>query len=65
MTRTGERILIGVTIVALLVALVIPLTALAVDRLELNSGSSGKTESGFCGAKTGQDYHELERYRMR
>ena len=37
MTRTGERILIGATIVALLVALVIPLTALAGNGPELQS----------------------------
>mgnify|MGYP001816427181 FL=1 len=41
MTRTGERILIGATIVALLIALVIPLTGLAVDGFNLKSGVAG------------------------
>jgi hypothetical protein len=41
MTRTGERILIGATIVALLIALVIPLTGLAVDGFNQESGVAG------------------------
>lgn len=49
MTRTGERILTRVTIVALLIALVIPLTALAVDGFNLKSGpamDAGGTSQG-------------------
>jgi hypothetical protein len=38
MTRTGERILIGATIVAFLIALAIPLAALALDGMKVNSG---------------------------